>query len=707
MHENSIQKTAFNTDKGHFEFKRMPFGLKNAPATFQRLINFVLRDYINKICLVYLDDIIILGTSLQEHIENIRKVFSKLKEHNLKIQIDKSEFLKKEVAYLGHIVSSEGVKPNPSKIQAVKEFPIPKTPKEIKTYLGLLGYYRKFIPDFAKLTKPMTKCLKKGNKVDIKNVEYQDSFEKSKNLLINAPILQYPDFTKQFIITTDASNFALGAVLSQNIDGKDMPIAYASRTLNEHEINYSTTEKKLLGIVWGTKYFRPYLYGNKFKIRTDHRPLVWLMSMKDPNSKLARWKERLDEYNFEIEYKKGSLNSNADALSRIRPKFKITETNENIFETPCNIVHCISADKEMRKGFAGQVEDKFKSKQYLNNKNKSVGNIFTQPIYNKHTLFHLITKSEFFKIPKMENIRKCLEKLKDYCIQNEIYDLHMPRICSGCDKQNFETIKNLIKNIFKETHIQIVIHKLPEEIYLNDNDSVIAQIDNDDLETCHSAEENEVNGVIYKESPVNIGKNQLIFSVHDKETEIKIRKLYNHAKQRLDIKLNRQNIENDLIMTIKEYLVPKVNYYCLIQKELLLVINEILKDTFTKDSYRLIQCKNLLTDVENQNEQIDIINNYHLGKTNHRGIFETYSKLRRQYFWPKMYNDIQKFINNCEICQLNKYERNPYQLNDNLTKTPKFPFDIIHLDTITLENEKYLTIIDSFSKFAQIYYLNH
>lgn len=704
MDENSIPKTAFNTENGHFEFLRMPFGLKNAPATFQRLINFVLRDYINKICLVYLDDIIILGTSLQEHIENIRKILFKLKEYNLKIQIDKSEFLQKEVAYLGHIVSSEGVKPNPSKIQAVQEFPIPKTPKEIKTYLGLLGYYRKFIPNFAKLTKPMTHCLKKGNKININDPTYRESFERSRNTLINAPILQYPDFSKQFILTTDASNYALGAVLSQNIDGKDMPIAYASRTLNEHEINYSTIEKELLGIVWSTKYFRPYLYGSKkFIIRTDHKPLAWLMSLKDPNSKLMRWKIKLDEYNFEIEYKKGTLNSNADALSRIRPKFQITKTTEDIFEKSCNIVHCISKDKQLGKGFAKQINSIFNSKNYLINKNKNIGEIYTQPIYSKNILFHLITKPEHYTKPEIKTIEQCLEKLKEYCIQNDIFELHMPRICSGLDEINFEYIEKLLSKHFNETHVKIVIHELPDEIFVNDNDSIIVQINDEDLDTNHSADENEVNGVTYKETCVNVGKQQLIIGFHDKETEIKILNLFDRQKQRLIVKLDKQNLKHGIFEFIKEYLVPKINYHCLIEKELILLISEILQNNFSKETYKLIQCENLLVDVENLDEQLDIISNYHLGKTNHRGISETYAKLKRQYYWPKMHFDIQKYINNCEICQLNKYERNPFRINDNLTVTAKFPFDIIHMDTLTLKNEKYLTIIDSFSKFAQIY----
>ena len=237
MEKESIPKTAFNTDSGHYEFNRMPFGLKNAPATFQRMMNMVLRNEINKGCLVYLDDIIVFGTSLQEHMENLRVIFERLRENNLKIQLDKSEFLRKEVAYLGHIISEEGIRPNPDKINAVKNYPIPKTAKEIKAYLGLLGYYRKFISNFAKLTKPMTKCLKKGRTINIEDEDYVNSFNESKLLLINAPILQYPDFNETFTVTTDASNYAIGAILSQYKNGKDLPVAYASRTLNKHEEN--------------------------------------------------------------------------------------------------------------------------------------------------------------------------------------------------------------------------------------------------------------------------------------------------------------------------------------------------------------------------------------------------------------------------------------------------------------------------------------
>lgn len=332
VEESDVHKTAFTVEGGHYEFLRMPFGLKTAPATFQRLMNTVLKDYINKICLVYLDDIIIFSTSLQEHIESLKLIFNCLQNANLKVQLDKSEFCKRETQFLGHIVTQDGVKPNPSKVECVVNFPIPKTPKQIKQFLGLTGYYRKFIKDYSHLTKPMTKYLKKDAKLNIVDPSYLQCFETLKKILTNDPILVYPDFSKIFTLTTDASNYALGAVLSQN----DRPICFGSRTLNEHEINYSTIEKELLAIVWATKYFRPYLFGRKFIIETDHKPLTWLFSIKEPNSKLVRWRLKLSEFDYEIRYKKGTKNGNADALSRIRPETaEINTIEENTMITEC------------------------------------------------------------------------------------------------------------------------------------------------------------------------------------------------------------------------------------------------------------------------------------------------------------------------------------------------------------------------------------
>lgn len=320
-------KTAFTTPLGHYEYTRMPFGLKNAPATFQRLRNSILTGLQGIECFLYLDDIVVYASSLDEHTIKLSKIFQRLRQNNLKLQPDKCEFLKREVAYLGHVISEDGVRPNPIKIEAIKNFPRPQNQKSIKSFLGLVGYYRKFIKNFAQLAKPMTLLLKKDISFEWKT-EQKQSYNKFKDILITEPLLQYPDFNKEFILTTDASNVAIGSVLSQGIIGQDLPIAYASRTLNNSEQNYSTTEKELLSIVWSIKHFRPYLYGRKFKIVTDHRPLTWLFNCKDPGSKLVRWRLKLSEYEYEIVYKPGKMNSNTDALSRPYTEINIIQKDE-------------------------------------------------------------------------------------------------------------------------------------------------------------------------------------------------------------------------------------------------------------------------------------------------------------------------------------------------------------------------------------------
>lgn len=322
MDESSIEKTAFTVNNGHFEYVRMPFGLKNAPATFQRVMDNILKEYLHKFCFVYMDDVVIFSKSLQEHMEHLNLIFLKLRQFNLKVQLDKSEFLRKEVAFLGHVITSEGIKPNPTKLEAIKKYPIPKSVKEIKSFLGLIGYYRRFISNFAHITSPMTKYLRKNEKINIEDPNYAQAFYHCKELLMNALILTYPDFSKPFTLTTDASNVAIGGVLTQF----NKPIGYYSRTLNSAEKNYSTIEKELLAIIDCTKHFRPYLFGKHFTIETDHNPLVWLDKLKEPNSRLVRWKLKLSEFDYEIKYKKGKENLVADALSRI-------EVNNNEIET--------------------------------------------------------------------------------------------------------------------------------------------------------------------------------------------------------------------------------------------------------------------------------------------------------------------------------------------------------------------------------------
>lgn len=328
MSERDASKTAFSTPYMHYQFKRMPFGLKNAPVTFQRLIDVVLSGLQGVEMFVYLDDIVIYAKSLADHAIKFAKLAERLRSANLRLQPDKCRFLAREVTYLGHVISSKGVKPDPEKVSAVRNYPRPQNAKNIKQFLGLVGYYRRFIDNYSTIAKPLSDLTRNDRAFKWEDAQ-ETAFTNLREILCKEPLLQYPDFSRPFVLTTDASGYAIGAILSQGDIGKDLPVAYASRKLSNVEERYSTIEKELLAIVYAVKHFRPYLYGRKFMIVTDHKPLVWLKSVKDRYSRLARWDEELTEYIYEIIYKAGKINLNADALSRnLVPKM---DSDEPVF----------------------------------------------------------------------------------------------------------------------------------------------------------------------------------------------------------------------------------------------------------------------------------------------------------------------------------------------------------------------------------------
>ncbi|GFU85611.1 retrovirus-related Pol polyprotein from transposon 297 [Trichonephila clavipes] len=294
----------------------MPFGLCNAPATFERLMETVLKGLTFEACLIYLDDVIIGGRTLEEHLQNIRKVLSKLRDANLKLNPSKCKFFQKEVNYLGHIISTEGVRTDPEKVSAVKNWKRPENLRELRSFLGLCTYYRKFVKGFSNIARPLHKLTESKQKFQWTK-ECEDSFLQLKEALTSSSILIYPQPDKPFILDTDASNESVGAVLSQEIDGQEQVVAYWSKCLSKSERNYCVTRKELLAIVKAIEHFHHYLYGQKFLLRTDHASLTWLMNFRNTEGQVARWIQRLNEYYFDIRHRKGSSHGNADALSEI------------------------------------------------------------------------------------------------------------------------------------------------------------------------------------------------------------------------------------------------------------------------------------------------------------------------------------------------------------------------------------------------------
>ena len=326
MDEDAKPKTAFTTHCGLYEFNVMPFGLCNAPATFQRSMDLVLAGIKWKSCLVYIDDIIVFSETFEKHIKDLEELFERLSNFNLKLKASKCFFCKKSVEYLGHIVSKNGIEVNPKKVQAAKELKAPKNVTDVKSFLGLTGYYRKFIRNYAKIAEPLIKLTRTTKTEFDWTDKCEDAFLKLKESLVDAPILRYPDFTRKFKIQTDACDAGLGAVLAQDFEEGEATIAYASRTLMEAERKWTTREKEGLAVIWACELFRPYIIGQRFIVETDHESLKWLLNSKN-GGRIARWNMRLQEFDMEIRHRKGKQNANADGLSRnpIEDVFKTSD----------------------------------------------------------------------------------------------------------------------------------------------------------------------------------------------------------------------------------------------------------------------------------------------------------------------------------------------------------------------------------------------
>jgi len=315
--QSAQDRTAFTTPFGLYQFKVMPFGLQGAPATFQRLMDRLLRG-LEDFTGAYLDDLVIFSSTWEEHIQRITLVLDRLRAAGLTAKPKKCKFGMKECVYLGYIVGNGVVRPEMSKIEAVMEFPTPQTKSHVRAFLGLTGYYRKFIPNYAAIAAPLTDLIRKNCPNVVKwNEECASAFEKLKNELCSSPVLCSPDFQKDFVLQTDASERAVGAVLSQcDESGDDHPIAYFSRKLLGREEKYSTVEKECLAIKLGIQAFRVYLMGRPFSIQTDHRSLEWLNRLKENNARLTRWSLMLQPYQFTVTHRAGKVNANADGLSR-------------------------------------------------------------------------------------------------------------------------------------------------------------------------------------------------------------------------------------------------------------------------------------------------------------------------------------------------------------------------------------------------------
>lgn len=709
MHEADAQKTAFSTPFGHYEYKRMPFGLKNAPATFQRLMDRILSGLQGTELFVYLDDIVIYASSLTEHETKFNRLAERLRNANLRLQPDKCEFLRKEVTYLGHIISETGVKPDPGKVEAVRNFPRPKNDKNIKQFLGLAGYYRRFICNFSKIAKPLTALLKKGE--PFKWLESQETaFKELKEQLCTEPLLQHPDFTKPFILTTDASGYAVGGILSQGTIGKDRPIAYASRLLNRAEGNYSTIEKELLAIVYCVNHFRPYLYGNKFSLVTDHKPLVWLHSVKDPTSRLIRWRLKLAEYEYQVIYKAGKTNCNADALSRnpVPTSSSIDPFEERQCKLPTKICDPRD-DDEVTLETEDVINEPFpRDKQLLP---FHVSN----PDSDDETLFDVRPALEITNGVTQTRTNKNRQEMpspsgKEKEISNTIPDTCTEYESDSTDTDPSDSETDEDENIFDQPNEPYDLNPHDRIKFDTSRQSILTRNDNLVVFVTQSGEPCEKGSHSLKEAnllpPIrNAALARARVTAYRKKHLIAL-----VIKEKISALTEREIIEesvHSLADVIKElgietFSICNGNIDGVSWKAIRKLLESGLRDTKVK----ITICENaLITPAEDQREGI-INENHASAVAGHKGVSKTLRRIKDKYYWPRMRTDVETFIQRCRNCQLKKLVRRKTKQPMVLTDTPDAAFDKISMDIMGplpvshSENAYILTIQDLLTKYS-------
>ncbi|GBG78897.1 hypothetical protein CBR_g28611 [Chara braunii] len=337
MTEEIVYKTAFKTRYGTYEYLVMLFGLCNAPDTFQTEMHRIFRPYLDKFIVVYLDDILVFSKTTREHVEHLTLVLQSLRDSQYKINKEKSSFGIPSVIYLGHVISGDGLAPEAAKIVAIQEWSQPQTVRDVRSFLGLASYYRKFVRNFSAMAAPLANLTKKDT-LFLWSLHCQMAFAQLKQASTRAPVLKLPDPSLPFVLTTDASQYGIGAVLQQN-DGNGLrPVEYMSKKIKTQKLQDSTYEKKLYALVSALKHWKHFLLGRHFKIFSDHSTLQWLKSQGELNDKLARYIQFIDMFDFELKHKKGCYNKVVDALSRRPDSFALISSTHSFGEEYCRTI---------------------------------------------------------------------------------------------------------------------------------------------------------------------------------------------------------------------------------------------------------------------------------------------------------------------------------------------------------------------------------
>ena len=516
-------KTAFCTpDGGLFEFVKMPSGLTNAPATFQRLMNNIFAPDLFQHVLIFLDDVLTYSKTPEEHLHHLEKVFLTLRRAGLKLKPKKCNLFQTEVHYLGHVIDKGGIRPNPQKLDAVRNWERPKTVTQVRSFTAFCNYYRKFVKNFAEVAKPLYALTSKAVKFTW-NEEHEEAFQLLKMRLLQAPILSFPNFSYPFVIDTDASETALGAVLSQVIGGEERPVAFESRVLTKTEVNYATTKREALGIVQAMQWFRPYIYGTQCIVGTDHASLQWLFR-QNADGLTFRMIQKMQEYDYRIVHRPGEKHNNADGLSRRpneKPEWKLGEEEElrgviPQFETfdsalegaekdikrktdqiakhdevvrhaklqvphpPREVVRyetgifiaaseslifCNSGDMRVKTEAMTQFVAMYSHlRPGLESVNRVGGVLIYWDPERERYIYLLLVKEKYTDVAEYDRLKECLERVREHANVNGVSHFAMPRIGCVDDRLEWINVAICIDSIFQDRHCTVTVYTPKDEM---------------------------------------------------------------------------------------------------------------------------------------------------------------------------------------------------------------------------------------------------
>lgn len=705
---------------------------------------------------VYLDDIIVFAKDLDEHEKRIDDLMERLRKANLQLQPDKCNFLRPEVNYLGHIISREGLKPDPLKLEAVQRFPVPKKQKNIREFLGLTGYYRRFIKSFSQTAKLLTKLLEKDADF-VWTPEAQNSFEVLKESLCTTPVLQYPDFSKPFIITTDASGIAVGAVLSQGEIGKDRPIAYYSRVLRGAKLRYGTYEREALAIVQAVKNFRPYVYGRALTIVTDHKPLVWFRTAKDGNARVLKWRLRLAEYEYTVVHKPGKIKLNADALSRnpienvnvttrAQEKFREQESLDSRLQ---KIIDSVENVETVQEATQDSVVEPPKSERGRPRKMLSTSpELDSDPVNGKSLIGGSSCSKELInpgphlsQVPgRAESPEMVPGKIQDSIIGPSENSRGRPRKVV-IDSENFR------EAIWAENSSSDSETSHGSDSNTEDKSSSDVELQSPVVQDTVGLKENEVHS-----KPPNIVTSRELFQYRPdslvyfldsnacpcdngsqalkrlnklpvvKATEtgqvtwssinkkhyfgLVILKTSGESSIRIQSNIGKTLVKLKGILRDKSLKTFSIAFSEYIANVLWVEVLKMLVDVFEHVDIKVIICLGKIRYVPPEERDRIFFETHNSPLGGHKGVSKTYQRIKNNYFWENLKDDIQRRIQQCPDCQLKNLVRIKTRQPMLITDTPGTVFEKIAMDIVDplpvsdKGNEYILTMHDLLSKFC-------